>query len=393
MQTFTGLEYTKIDIANMFGMDKELFETRLKWVEDNDHLLESLMDQAKESPIQYIKAVGALRDAQNKVPSGHMATLDACASGLQILGVISGCEITCRNTGLIDPKVRADIYTTADTIMKMILGNGGNIVLRDAIKLALMTHFYGSFQEPKTLFGEGEELQAFYETTNKVAPGANYLRNLLISTWQSDVLHHSWTLHDGYHAYVPVMNKIDMEIEVDELNHAQFTHRIRVNEALEQGVANAANVVHSIDGMMVREINRRCNYNRGRVEDTYYMLMREGVQPKRHKNGYFVSFRYAEDWSHRTHGLTNPQREHLMFLMEEALNNKSFPVICNHDAFKAHPNNMNRVREVYRDILIELSYSTIMEDIIEQITGTRPTLVRGHHDIGSLIQHANYHLS
>jgi hypothetical protein len=392
MQQFTGAQYLKIDIANQFGMDKDLFEDRIAWVDQNEHQLESLMDQADESPIQYIKAVESFRRAQLREPIGHIVHFDACASGLQIMGVLSGCVETCRNTGLINPNVRADIYTTAHGVMNTMIG-GGVEVIRSAIKSALMTHFYGSWLEPVNTFGEGEELKTFYKTAETVAPGASYLRDILMETWQSNALHHSWALPDGFHAYVPVMNTIDMKIKVDELQGAQFTHRIKVNEAKERGVSNTANPIHSIDGMVVREMNRRCNYNREELEFARDTLIMLGADPVRGKSKKFISLRYATDWLGEVTTMSQEDMDHVLYLVEDALNNKSFPIACVHDAFGAHANNVNRVRQVYLDILVELSYTETLEDIIEEITGTRPKLIKGHPDIGSLIQHANYHLS
>ncbi len=392
MQTFTGAQYLKIDIANQFGMDKDLFEDRIAWVDQNEQQLESLMDQAEESPIQYIKAVESFRKAQRKEPIGHIVHFDACASGLQIMGVLSGCVETCRNTGLIDPNVRADIYTTAHGVMNTMIG-GGVEVPRKAIKNALMTHFYGSWQEPVNTFGEGEELGIFYKTAEAVAPGATYLRDILMGTWQSDALYHSWTLPDGFHAYVPIMDSVDMKIKVDELGGAQFTHRIKVNETKERGVSNTANPIHSIDGMVVREMNRRCNYNHEDLEFARDTLIMLGAQAVRGKSKEFISLRYATDWLDEVNLLNQEDMDHVLYLVEDALSNKSFPIVCVHDAFGAHANNVNRVRQVYLDILVELSYTTLLEDIIEEITGDRPVLIKGHPDIGSLIQHANYHLS
>lgn len=140
MQIFTGLEYIKIDIANHFGLDKELFEDRIAWVDQNIDQLESKMDEADE-PILFIKATMALRDAQNGTASGHLVGFDACSSGLQIMACLIGCETTANNTGLIDPTHRADMYATCTKVMNGLLEAVGITVspARKAVKLAQMT--------------------------------------------------------------------------------------------------------------------------------------------------------------------------------------------------------------------------------------------------------------
>src|SRR5690606_8970668 len=121
METFTGWQYLLIDAANQFGLDKKLFGERIEWAEANLHQLESLADQAETQPL-YIKAVMAIRKAQQGIATGHLVGLDACCSGIQIMSAITGCEAGARATGLIDPNVRADAYTFTTQTMQDILG-------------------------------------------------------------------------------------------------------------------------------------------------------------------------------------------------------------------------------------------------------------------------------
>lgn len=69
-----------IDLANHFGLDKEVFSKRLEWANENLSVLESLSDKAENQPL-YIKAVLAIRKAQKGLPTGHLVGLDACCSG------------------------------------------------------------------------------------------------------------------------------------------------------------------------------------------------------------------------------------------------------------------------------------------------------------------------
>lgn len=107
MQTYSPLEYLKIDIANQFGLDKKTFPQRIAWVNSVKDLRGKIA--TAEKPAQFLAAVLALEDAQAGIPTGHLVGLDACASGITILGILVGCHTTSANTGVIGQK-RMDMY-------------------------------------------------------------------------------------------------------------------------------------------------------------------------------------------------------------------------------------------------------------------------------------------
>jgi hypothetical protein len=95
MNYYTPLEYVKIDISNAYGKDKLSFKQRIAWV-DSIKDLHKYVPKA-EKPAQFLAAVYALEDAKNKIPSGHLVEWDSCASGISILGILSGRHTTCSN--------------------------------------------------------------------------------------------------------------------------------------------------------------------------------------------------------------------------------------------------------------------------------------------------------
>ncbi len=116
MVLYSGYEYLLIDIANNYGLDKQTFETRIQWTQDHLTELETLRGDTKSRPL-YLKAVMALRDAQKGIPSGHLVGFDAVCSGVQIMSVLTGCVAGATATGLVDPDVRADAYSSVTTAM------------------------------------------------------------------------------------------------------------------------------------------------------------------------------------------------------------------------------------------------------------------------------------
>ena len=274
MKTFSGWEYLLIDVANQYGLDKLTFEERIKWASVNLNSLEAQADKAETKPL-YLKAVLAIRKAQKGLPMGHLVGFDAVCSGLQIMSVLTGCISGATATGLVDPNVRADAYSTVTKTMEQLLGGKVSISRKHA-KDAMMTSFYGSKAKPIEIFGENTpELAAFYQAANIVAPGAWELLQDLLASWQPGALLHSWKLPDGFDARVKVMEKKEARIEVDELDHATFTYEFYENCGKKTGLSNVANVVHSVDAYILRTIHRRCNYNLQQVREALEFIQEE----------------------------------------------------------------------------------------------------------------------
>lgn len=407
MQEFTGYEYLLLDVAGNFGLDKELFETRIEWTESNMDQLESLMNQA-DDPIMYIKSVRALRDAMNGIPTGHMVSFDACSSGLQIMGAMMNCEASADFCGLIDPNRRADAYTDGTKHMSMLLGSEVNIG-RSEVKKAIMTHYYGSRMKPIELFGEGTpEYYAFYQMLNDKSPGANALMQILLSTWDRDATKHSWVLPDGFHAHCRVEYAIDAEIEVDQLNHSQFTHRFyenmstnefqaKVGQEVPNGLSNAANCVHSIDGMICREMQRRCNYNPKLLRSKLRIITDELKKRSQFvtcpKPDTFLSVRWVNELTEeKAVKLSTAELLQMLYLVDECLQYKPFPVITIHDAFRCHANNMNTVRYWYKEMLAELAESNTLNSILMEVSDGKVS-VEIKDNIADKIRQSNYALS
>lgn len=141
-----------------------------------------------------------------------------------------------------------------------------------------MTVLYGSKREPKNLFGEDTpELQAFYKAMQTMAPGACDLLNDLLQSWQPHALKHSWVLPDNHHVHVKVNQTIEKRVEVDEMNHSTFTYRYQENIGQKKGLSNVANVIHSIDGYILRSLIRRCSYDDNVLEDLQHAINEELV--------------------------------------------------------------------------------------------------------------------
>lgn len=396
MKSYTGAEYLMIDAATQFGLSKVTFEERIEWTKANLANLENLLPDAKEKPL-YLKAVYAIRDAQSGKPTGHLVGLDASSSGLQIMSAAMGCYAGAEATGLINPDEMPWAYKRCTDIMQEMVGQEIKAEMDD-VKQAVMTYFYGSEAKPKEIFGEGTvAYQAFFEAAKTLAPEAYDLRNILIGIWQPFALEHSWTMPDGFEVVIRVMEKKEVVVKVPELN-SSFTHIYYENAGTEKGLSLAANVVHSIDGMIVREMNRRCNYDKDAVIKALQIIASDTrPRPALHTidKTEMVLMAHMDLVTH-TSNVQNLSVEFLArmeALLNDVLASEPFELVCVHDEFKAHANNMDTVRYWYTNLLAELADSHIMQNIIRQITKD-PSVVlqRASEDLSQHILKSNYAL-
>lgn len=411
-KNYLPIEYLCIDIANAFGLDKELFEDRIQWVKDHVNELEELLDTVSEDKCAYIKAVLALRAVQRGEDVGHLISLDATNSGIQIMSAITGCRKGAEITNLLPINKRYDGYGEITNEMNNIFKSHGadeiKIPRKDA-KDAVMTSGYGSRATPKEIFGEGETLEVFYDACFNKAEGAFTLMDILINAWQPFALAHSWVLPDLFVTNIKVMEKKEVRIEVDELNHATFTTYIKENEGSKRGVSLVANTIHSIDAYLLRNIIRRCNYNPKMIKNKLSILKR--TQELRDRNeltkeeatGRLAEHLEVTDAMHLIDTSILPlvtaktanqldawHITTLIRILTKMLEFKPCQVLTVHDAFRCHPNHGDTVRYWYKEIMAELAESEILNCILWQITGINPNYAKLDPNLADDIRNCNY---
>lgn len=334
MQTFTPYQYSQIAVANKLGQDKKNWDARLEFA--SGFLSETHEEQIKyalaksEEPMLACKAINAHRDAINGVESGFMIDLDCTASGIQLLSVLTGCKESARKVNLINTGKREDIYN----YMVNTMASFNCHTTRDIMKDPVMTTFYGSTEQPKLVFGEDTpELNAYYKTLQKELPGCWNALQTIQPLWNDKWERYGWELPDGHVVDIPVMSVKDFKIEIAEFFKRTFTFRTTVNAAKEYSRELTANVTHSVDGYVVREMIRMA---------------------------------HGQGWKLATI----------------------------HDSFWCHPNYTNQMRRNFNVILSKLAESDLLTSILRSLTGNHTASYRKFSDDLHLdILDANYALS
>ena len=399
MQTFNGTEYLKIDIASQFGLDKEDWDKRIDWTDSNEDKLEELVREA-ENPALFYAAVQAYRKTQRGEPTGHAISLDAASSGLQLLACLTGCEESASLCGVVSTGHREDAYTLIYQAMVNKIQDKAKIT-RAECKRAIMTSLYSSQAIPKQVFGTGELLLTFYQTMEQRAPGAWALNHLLTDLWQPHALSHDWVLPDNFHARIKVMDKVTKYIQFENVPVAID---LNINKGTKEGRSISPNIIHSIDGMVVREMHRRCTFNRDKIQELLEILTcskerfghglgrEQDTIVKRlwdlYRASGFLSARILDYLDIRNLGLVNHEEiKNLILTLPE----KPFDIMSIHDCFRVHPNYGNNLRKQYNIILSDIAKSDLLSFIASQITGHYlPVIKRG--DISSKILEADYTL-
>lgn len=404
MQRFTGKQYLMIDIANSFGLDKSTWQERLDWFEQHKHCLDEMLPQA-EDPAMYYAGVQAWDAVQHDVPIGYPISLDATSSGLQILAALTGDRHAAELCNVVDTGKREDAYTSIYNEMNDRLSSLGSFtgsISRDDAKRACMTSLYGSTAVPKEVFGEGLQLKVFYDVMNHVAPAAWELNEAFLNIWNPNALSHDWVLPDNFHVHVKVMAQVKQVVQF--MNEPYDTFHM-VNQPTEEGRSLGANCIHSIDGMIVREITRRCDYNPDTVLRVTEALLNEeeggfGMGRKddamvvtlwnHYKECGYLSARILDHLDLNNMGLVTKDT---IWELIDSLPGRPFKVIAVHDCFRVLPNYGNDLREQYNRQLMLIAKSNLLGYLLSQITGRQLSIGKLDPNLWKDIMLTNYALS
>ena len=400
MQTFSGTEYLKIDIASNYGLDKEDWDVRINWFNQNETAILKrtiALSVEADEPALFVAGVQAYKDAMEGKPSGYPISLDATSSGLQLLSVLVGCETSAKLCNVISTGHRENAYKSLYKSIVRLTGGTATIALED-VKQAIMTAYYNSTAVPKQVFGEGVTLDIFYEVLEEGAPGAWSLNQHLTALWNPYALSHEWVMPDNFHVKVKVMENSTFDVLFQDALHAVT---IPLNRGAKKGKSLSANITHSVDGMIVREMTRRCSFSRdtlikvimalcskeegsGRLKDNMLKLLWD-----KYKKTGFLSARILDYIDDKNMGLVN---DNDIVRLLKSFPEAPFDLMTVHDCFRCLPNYGNDVRQQYINILSEIAGSNMLQDIASQLRG-KPVIVNKLGDISKQVLNSEYALS
>lgn len=413
-QEFTPLEYLKLDIASNYGLDKETWDARLDWFKTIEPLIHpdfvadintngifAALTKEADEPALFHAGCLAYRQAVKGQSITYPISLDATASGAQILSILIGCKKSASLCNVVDTGNREDLYTNVHDLMNQRLNEGTAVERADA-KSAVMTALYGSKKEPRKVFGEGKRLDAFYDTMVEELPGVWELNENLLSLANPEAINYAWVLPDNFHVNTKVMTSVYHSVEFEG-----ETYQVpqKVQGPIENDLSLGANTVHSIDGMIVREVLRRCYFNADHIQNLKEMIQFATFSGKsnmarpedqmvltlwdHYLQSGFLSARILEVLDADNLWWVDTK---VILALIQTMPKTPFPVLAVHDCFRVHPNYGNDLRSQYNQILSEIAGSTLLEYIVSQIARETITVSK-FGDLSQDVKEANYALS
>lgn len=388
MQLFTGKQYLKIDIANNMGYDKLNYDERINkfdmyFTDDlikncsNKQLKELVLGVNPEEPQLVFAGLMAYRDTLNNIPTGYRVALDSCNSGSQLMSALTRDENGLNLTGMVTDK-RMDLYTEVYKRFKQLSGNTSEIE-RKHIKKCIMTSCYGSKRKPEKVLGV-HNIPIYEQTMEEMCPGVWELRSVLLECWDPDSDTQRWVMPDNFHVECPVEVKNKYKFI-----HEEQTYEFELTEIqpIERGISNVANLVHACDGMLVREMLRRCNYNKEQVNYVLWLLNQYNFEHEstiednilgklinHYEESKWLSIRIVDE-IHSIEDVAKLSTEHRTKLKEVLLRMvqyEPFEVVMIHDSFSAISNNLNYVRYWYNDMVANIVDSDLLQYLLNQIS-------------------------
>lgn len=416
MKTFTAAQWCLIDLASQFGYDKKPFEYRLQWgrerlkeiKETPNFELTPMAKFAREAdePEAFALRLLTIVDILEGRENGHLLGLDASSSGPQLLSVLCRCVRGMKNTGVLTEDV-PDLYSLIRDIMKKWLPN----VTREQIKEALIPWIYGSTSSALKVFQDYDLAAKFEAACQEAIPFAAYVRQVMIQGWDKTALNYKWELPDGHTSFVAVTQT--MSYDSCRYQGKKYSYLRKENMTKDFGMSLPANITHSFDAYIVRELTARCYYN----EKLFNAALKEinavldgtrnyaAINAKPNKemmrltalaNKFkMVSVEIIESFKgcHTFAGVDTWILEALKLIIEKCLKHPPFPVRTIHDEFQALPNNINQMKQTYNDLLVEGYAGDWLVEVIKDVCNVElPANGRGQYnsDVLELIRNNTY---
>lgn len=257
---------------------------------------------------------------------------------------------------------------------------------------------YGSTATPKAVFGE--DVDVFYNTMELMAPGAWDLNLGIQELWDEiDGTTYDWVMPDNFYACIETHDKEMIPFKFLDEDYS-VVQKINERPRFHKGLG--PNLIHSIDGMIVREMYRRCQHDQAIITRVYQAIKAgnftcDGKSAEmvntlwqNYLESGFLSVRILDYLYDDTLGLVD---EDVIIDLIKSMPAQPFQLVTVHDCFRCHPNYGNDLRRQYNTILADIAGSNMLNYICAQVTKQPIKTRKVGHIPRNVILNANYTLS
>ncbi len=351
-QAAHDLEILHMDVARSYGLDKATWAERLQW-----SLQHPEFQSGAKEPFLYKSAWEALQKAQRGELIDHLVSLDATASGIQCLSLMAQDSVSARAVNL-----GTDVVNNPYREVQQQMGPYDY----ERVKRATMTHFYESVATPLQLFGD--DYPKFLAAMEKSMPGPTAMRDAIASC-MTHKDEYRWTMMDGYEVVMDVTTPIECAMDIGQGQKISWMEHRKAPVAT-KGLT--ANVTHSLDALVLREVLRRthCPYQwypehqltpfeEYREKDI--LLFQSVVRYNRTK---FLSFELLDH--------VDALNQHLVPReLREAIDSRQStddmyiqPI---HDCYRVKATDVTQLFEIVKEVMADLAYAKTAEWILPQL--------------------------
>lgn len=389
-------------------LDEEKFNAGIAWKNNPEEVIVA-EDEAMDNTVSQLCSQ-MFADRVN-----CFVSKDATASGAQVNAVLSHDATAIGNCiGIDAPK---------SVWKEFFKCTGFGEEDYDAVKKGAVAYMYGGQHRIKGLLGDDEEkFNIFKREFSRILPGPDYIRHVLVDTWDDSRATYEWTTPDYQEAKCYSKVLVENHVTVSQVIYingntfgtvsAGFTRKeevIRAKPRMVDGYRNqgtlglAANCIHSMDAYVMREVTRMCSIDREYLARKYRHLGVGTATPEMEKwvemwnKNHIVSLEMVGDI---TVGSKIPldMLQALTKKVQLVLSKPAVPMITVHDEFSTLPGNMDNVVQYYAYVLGDLYESTILLSIMEELgvnknhLDTMRALHTSHYDptMGDKIRSAKY---
>lgn len=377
MKKFTNLEICKINMANCIGLGKKSFAERLsitaKQVAD---AIEQMTDIGER--LMALQSVKAYRDCQKgyfSVPiemdsNSSMFIIDSCfmkdAESLEYVGV--GCDTPQATYKKLEAAWKSDCEA---------VGVKTDEVEDFKHEAAIPYGYCGESCVRAALGKKGYEV--FKNTFKKALPKCAEFREACLDAWDGSTLHYDWELPDAYEVSVPVLG--DPKKHDIHIGNMTIGYRLQQNEPRPKWIevegrngfpeyrrnndtrSLGANITHSYDAYVLREIVRRCGITYAKAleilkqcDESCHCIEEDALLERLERCSYETGIISAR-WFYLLEN--NPVKlpkgiRNALERMANTLSSKSFELIVIHDAFGCTANHVNALRKTANQVFADL---------------------------------------